>query len=216
MPSKWGHVVILAGGLVLAVGLAGCGGHATAKPATTSTPPAASAPDSAPGWHPPGEPTDTPANTPASNTPAKGTVGDTVTVSGTVSGTDGNQVPISADITVNATHSLQVVKDPSGFAELDQRATNGRFLIATITYKATSDGFDYNPLDWTVRMPDGQSYDAGAVSDTSGLHLGQELSSGTLHDGQRAKGLVTFDVPATHGLLVYSAGIDDDVAEWSF
>ncbi len=53
----------------------------------------------------------------------------------------------------------------------------------------------------------------GHTSDVS--KYGQPLSSGTLHKGQRAKSTINFDIPKTHGTLVYSAS-SEETAEWKF
>ena len=193
-------------GLVGVLFAAGCTAQkTTAKPAKTSTPPAASTPSEP-------VPTEAPSSSadPSAFAPEKLNVGQTTNITTT----DENDFIQRADVTVNQVRDLgSVIRDPDGYRELDEHASKGRFIVVTVTYVVTTNAFDYNEFDWAVVMPDGQRYDAGAVmSDVS--KYGQALNSGTLREGQRVKGTVTFDVPKTHGLLTYNASLENDVAEW--
>jgi hypothetical protein len=194
------HLIVALG---LALALAACSGATTSTP-ETSTPPAASIPSDS-------VTDETSRIPPTQEHPTELKVGATITVTTT----DADNAIQRADITTNSVRDLgATIQDPSGYRELDEHATKGRFLIATITYVATEGTFDYNEFDWSIRMPDGQTYDPGVIVDVS--RYGQDLSSGTLRKGQRAKGIVTFDIPKTHGALVYSNGFGTNDAEWKF
>jgi hypothetical protein len=91
-----------------------------------------------------------------------------------------------------------------------------RFLVVKATLQATSGSFDYNADDFYVRMGDGQRYDQGGGNVCCSNDFGQQLQYGTLHAGQRVKGVLVFDIPRGHGAIVYGTGRQDDVAEWAF
>ncbi len=190
----------------MAIGLAtvgACSSHSSAKPTTTSTPPAVSAP-SAP------VPDQAPDTSEDLTAPLTAKIGETFNVTGT----DENDVLYRADVTVNSMKDLGSSLPANEFADA-QKAEHGRLVVFTITYAQTLGAFPYNSSDWEVRMPDGQEYTGDAVIATSELHLGQDLTSGTLHKGDRAKGIITFDIPKTHGKLVYNLGLDQ-TAEVTF
>jgi hypothetical protein len=75
------------------------------------------------------------------------------------------------------------------------------FLQLFVTYKALTDGVDYNPYDWQVFVND------QAAADTAFTSYGPtpELSSGTLPKGRAASGWLVYEVPA-RGRVVISYG----------
>jgi len=183
----------------MAIGLAtvgACSSHSSAKPTTTSTPPAVSQP-SAPVPDQAPDATDLTA-------PLTAKIGETFNVTLT----DSDNVIARADVTVNKMRDLgSSYLDPTygGDKQFADHAARGRYVVFTITYADTAGAFDYNEFDWTVRMPDGQEYDQPGFVQSSTDAFGQSLNSGTLHKGHRAKGVISFDIPRTHGLLVYNA-----------
>jgi hypothetical protein len=181
----------------------------SAKPATTSTPPAVEQP-SAP----------VPDQAPATDdltAPLVAKIGETFNVTTT----DENDMLSRADVTVNKMTDLgSSYLDPAyngGIAgepadpAYTEHAKHGRFVVFTITYADTLGAFNYDGTgDWSVRMPDGQVYDDSFEHSSPPSKLGQDLLGGTLHQGQRAKGVISFDVPRTHGVLVYANSMAPD------
>jgi hypothetical protein len=137
--------------------------------------------------------------------------------------TDASDTIARADVTVNKMTDLgSSYFNPASWdmagtdvrEQYTEHATKGRFVLFTVTYAATEGDFTYSESDWTVRMPDGQEYNVGGPSSNSTDQYGQPLSSGDIHKGRRAKGVIAFDIPKTHGVLVYTAsttGFQQDV-----
>ena len=129
------------------------------------------------------EPVVTPEPTPTG--PATYQVGDAVTV--TESGADW------ATITISAVKVVASYKSPYGAALNDKPKTAGDvFIQAKVTYKALTDGVDYNPFDWQVFCG------GEAVSGYTFVMYGPTpaLNSGTLPNGRSASGYVVYEVPA--------------------
>jgi len=213
------HGIIITGiGIALALGIGACGGKAAVHPTTTSTPPAVSAPsapvpDSSPAPAPSAPaPDSSTAPTDDVNAPLTAKIGETFNATMT----DGSDVISRADVTVNKMTDLGATIEPADEYSSADHATKGRFVVFTITYADTTGAFDYNEFDWSVRMPDGQVFGSAVVmNDLS--RFGQPLNSGTMHEGQRAKGILTFDIPRTHGTLVYTLdSISGQSAEIAF
>jgi hypothetical protein len=144
-------------------------------------------------------------------------IGETVSVTMT----DENNYVHRVNITVNS------VKD-AGATISDSmttyRAKNGRYLVFTVTYEAEVNTADYAFNDWTVLMPppDGKDYGEATLT-VETTKWGQPLAmvgTGTLRQGRRVSGIVTFDVPKAHGTIVYVPayyiGETEPLEEWSF
>ena len=123
-----------------------------------------------------------------------------------VTATDVDNVISRADVVVNSVKDLGSVIPAADEYSQPDTATHGRFVIFTITYLGQAGTFDYNQWDWSIVMPDGQRFDPDAMTFNNLSSYGQPLNSGTLHTGQRAKGILVADVPRTHGSLTYNGG----------
>ena len=196
---RWLFPSVLA--LALAAGLAACGGSSTgssASPSTTATTVA---------------PTTTPPTTEAA------TAGPIILKSGTtttITTTEEDGKSGRARVTATIKDAGRVVPDRNDDTGGPQYAEHGRFLVATITYVGLAGTYRADGAFWSVRMADGQVYNEGAVIDTGNLRMGQFLPHIRVHQGQRVKGIITFDVPKTHGALVLDTNAEPDVAEWKF
>lgn len=95
---------------------------------------------------------------------------------------------------------------------------NGYFVIANISIASSVNGFEINPLDFYAVDKNGTHYREGngnafeALSDPS-----TELQASTLNAGENESGPIVFDMPVTHGEIVYAPNLNGaPLAEWSF
>lgn len=79
---------------------------------------------------------------------------------------------------------------------------NGNYLIIDVTYECTSGTFRYNPFDWAVRDTEGRSYEMVPASGSGE----QELDSGELSKGRKARGVIVIDAPKGALSLEYTPG----------
>jgi hypothetical protein len=95
---------------------------------------------------------------------------------------------------------------------------NGYFLIVTVTVTSETNGFNVNDLDFYV-LENGNHYQYGngnSFDATSGANNDLTTMNG-LNSGESETGQLVFDVPATHGQLVYAPNYQGGpIAEWSF
>jgi hypothetical protein len=182
---------------VLLLSLAACGGEDKITPA--AAPPSTSATESSA----PAETSKAPEPK-ASPKPTKPTV--TQMALGTpvsVTGKDGD-VDVAGTVTTDA--AVQLSK--KALAQY-RDAPKNTYVGVTVTYDCTAGPCDYNPYDWTLRGADGTEYDKSYGG------FPPELKSGNLSTGTKAKGVLTFDLPAGSYLLEYRASLfGDDVASW--
>jgi hypothetical protein len=68
---------------------------------------------------------------------------------------------------------------------------NGAYLVLDVTVVGTAGKLSYNPFYFKAKAADGSEYDTSVGSDG----YFPALQSGDLAAGERARGLVTFDVP---------------------
>jgi hypothetical protein len=137
---------------------------------------------------------------PTTTTPevSVGEVGDTLSVENA----DG---PLG-DITVTKVRSA--ARDPDPY--IGERARRGRFLIVTVSVKATGDGFDINPFDFYAREPGGRHVEEQCCAD-----FGEELESLTLNEGEKTDGVLVFDIRPGKASLVYAPNFDEEpIGEW--
>jgi hypothetical protein len=192
---------LVAGALV--IGHGACGG--SGKNAGTSAAPATTKP-------PASAPTATGPSTPTGPTVYKN--GQTAVVATTEDDGTFGRVKITAKIRDIGS----VVPDRDGVTGGPQYAENGRFVVATISYVGLTGSYRASAAFWSIRMADGQVYNPydSPVIATSNLRMGQDLPQVRVHQGQRVKGIVAFDVPKGHGVLVLDTNAEPDVAEWRF
>ena len=127
-----------------------------------------------------------------------GEVGDTLSVENA----DG---PLG-DITVTKVRSA--ARDPDPY--IGERAKRGRFLIVTVSVKATGDGFDINPFDFYARERGGRHVEEQCCAD-----FGEELESLTLNEGEKTDGVMVFDIRPGTASLVYAPNFDEEpIGEW--
>lgn len=102
------------------------------------------------------------------------------------------------------------------FASAPQNGWFISFKITALAADGISSSFDINPLDFYVLESGGAHYDAMSGNALEN-NPAPALNATTLASGENVSGNVTFDVPATHGELVYAPNINGaPIAEWSF
>lgn len=128
-------------------------------------------------------------------------LGSTITVSGT-----------SGDAPYEMTVNVGKAKtSTSALVDFGEKPT-GSYVGFPITYECTSGSCDYNPFDWTIRSEDGEEFDPSFV-DT----FDPTLDSGTLREGRKAKGYITYDLPAGEYFIEYTVSLwDDESASWVY
>jgi hypothetical protein len=110
------------------------------------------------------------------------------------------------DITVTKVRSA--ARDPDPY--IGERARRGRFLIVTVSVKATGDGFDINPFDFYARERGGRHVEEQCCAD-----FGEELESLTLNEGEKTDGVLVFDIRPGKASLVYAPNFDEEpIGEW--
>lgn len=116
----------------------------------------------------------------------------------------------AGEITAAGVTSTQAA--PNEFAS---RPANGNYVTFTITAKATATGtFDINPFDFYFRATDGRHLDLTAGNAVEATR-DDDLSATTLNPGETVKGTIVFDLPGTHGELVY-APLSQALGSWNF
>jgi hypothetical protein len=166
-------------------------------PTSRARKPATTGPDAAVPTSVPDPPT---TEEPTTTTPevSVGEVGDTLSVENA----DG---PLG-DITVTKVRSA--ARDPDPY--IGERARRGRFLIVTVSVKATGDGFDINPFDFYARERGGRHVEEQCCAD-----FGEELESLTLNEGEKTDGVLVFDIRPGKASLVYAPNFDEEpIGEW--
>lgn len=194
---RTGLVLGLAGAGLLLVAVVAAVTAGQDEEAGTRAGPATSGPDAAVPTSAPDPPT---TEEPTTTTPevSVGEVGDTLSVENA----DG---PLG-DITVTKVRSA--ARDPDPY--IGERAKRGRFLIVTVSVKATGDGFDVNPFDFYARERGGRHVEEQCCAD-----FGEELESLTLNEGERTDGVLVFDIRPGKASLVYAPNFDEEpIGEW--
>ena len=100
-------------------------------------------------------------------------------------------------VTAHSTSNLDTTFNPK----------NGVFAVANVTMKVKSGSYDYDELDWSYQVPDGNTYAAG---DGNGDYAGYDpsIDSGTLPAGGLKRGNIAFDVSTVHGGKVIISDAD--------
>lgn len=182
-------VILIVIGIVAAVATARPGVHNVAG---THNSPAATAPAAAP------------AAAPSSSGPAMLTVGQADDVEN-----NGNSAD-TATVTITSMANSTQSSDPYGEAP-----QNGYFVVAQVTAASQFDGFDINETDFYV-LVGGVHYDVNNGNSYFGDENATDITT-TLNAGESASGQLLFDLPSTHGTLVWAPNFSGaPVAEWSF
>jgi hypothetical protein len=145
-------------------------------------------------------------SSPDDSTTAHGVVGDTVDVS--------DDEGMTGHVQLVSVKRYSSVHDPY---EGTIRPENGAFLVLTILYRVESGSLDYNELDFSAQSPDGTAYEEGdgkSFEAETAMNLSGSLSSGTLHEGQKRRGVMVIDGPR-HGEILY-APFEDVLATWKY
>jgi hypothetical protein len=102
-------------------------------------------------------------------------------------------------------------------SEFGSAPAHGHFVIVTVTATATSGGqLDINPLDFYAKAG-GQHISTDDGNALEAIDSSQELSASTLNSGETATGQIAFDVPSTHGQIVYAPGWNGQaLASWNY
>ena len=148
----------------------------------------------------------TPAHTPPANQPPP-------------SGTKQLIIPDGIAITRNGQLAGGVsvlsvkVSRTDGNPNYPENASNGYFVAFTAIEDSQINGLSVGPNDFYV-VVGGQHYDS---SDGNAYLINGQLDYTTLNTGEHTKGLVAFDLPATHGTLYYSPKFQGaPLASWRF
>lgn len=116
----------------------------------------------------------------------------------------GEGITVTNDDGVTSIKVLSAKRVTDGTGEYSKNPKNGVYLLIDIEYTCTSGTCSYNPYDWNLRSKDGHSYD-GTGAYQSG-YSDQELHSGDLVKGAKARGLVVVDAPKGAMTLEYTSG----------
>lgn len=182
--------------LIVVVSIAASAGKSASTTATSGgTPPATPAAQATPS----------PTPDPASTGTTALTVGEPLQV-----GTGGSS-STAATITITKVQVTTQPADPS----VGQAPQNGYYVIATVTVRASQDGFNVNALDFYC-LTHGQHYDEGDGNAFEAVDNPADITS-TLNSGETATGQEVFDVPHPHGKIVYSPNFDGaPIAYWTY
>jgi uncharacterized RDD family membrane protein YckC len=159
------------------------------------------------------------ATTPASPTMAVPTsVAPTVTSEASIPAAGGLPTAnvgqtVTAEGTSITVVSVRISTRPAD--EFGSPPEHGYFLTAQVRVTSTSDGFDISGIDFYAlvggshfEIDNGNAYDAPGAD--------RELDA-TLNAGESTSGTLVFDVPATHGKIVYSPVYPGGpIASWTF
>lgn len=131
-------------------------------------------------------------------------VGSTVNIS--------NNLPDESG-TVTVTAVRATTQPASEFGEAPQ---DGYYVIATVKWTAAAGKqLSLNPLDFYAKV-NGQHVD-GTHGNAMMSAVNDVVAATTLNSGESLTGEVGFDVPATHGEIVYAPGFGGDaLASWAF
>jgi hypothetical protein len=121
--------------------------------------------------------------------------------------TEGGKVSATGSVTVN---SAKRVAEFKGDYTTDT-PKKGVYLVVDISYALETGSTDYNPYDWSVRDAEGHEYREAFVTQDD---ANEPLHSGTLTKGQKARGVIYFDIPKGAVTLEYSVGYGDAGAQW--
>jgi hypothetical protein len=96
---------------------------------------------------------------------------------------------------------------------------NGYFVAVRIKVNAVdglTSGFNINPLDFYA-LTGSAHYDEGDGNAYEGPHSEAELNATTLNAGETATGWLLFDLPSSHGKVVYAPNLTGQpLASWAF
>jgi Domain of unknown function (DUF4352) len=88
-----------------------------------------------------------------------------------------------------------------------QPKAGDRFVVVQVLYENTgSESISYNPFDWKLSDASGFSYS------TAYPGVAQELQSGSLSSGEKARGYISYEVPQSASGLSMKFQRDDDTA----
>lgn len=182
---------------VVALAVAGCGGGGTTvTPAAGSASPSAAsssaaAPSSAaPSTSAPETSYSPPSYTPSAEatSPLKSAVGSALTI--TQDGRDAGELTL-----------VKVEQSKRPRSEFGEPPSNDRFVYATILFDARR-SLEISPLDFAFLADDGTRYE---YSDGNALSAPADvMESRTVSAGQKARGVLAFDVPVGKGEIVYA------------
>jgi hypothetical protein len=96
---------------------------------------------------------------------------------------------------------------------------SGYFVAVRIKVNAVdglTSGFNINPLDFYA-LTGSAHYDEGDGNAYEGPHSEAELNATTLNAGETATGWLLFDLPSSHGKVVYAPNLaGQPLASWAF
>ena len=124
----------------------------------------------------------------------------------------GDGITVTTDDGVSSIKVLSAKRVTEGTGEDAENPKNGVYLLIDVQYTCTSGTCSYNPYDWEVRDKDGRTYD-GSDSYSAG-YSDQELDSGDLVKGAKARGLIVVDAPKGAMTLEYTSGFGSP-ATWT-
>lgn len=183
----------------LALSVAACGSTdtKTAAPAASSSS-SSSAPSSNSSSSKASTPTPSPTKTKANVTNLP--LGTPITVSGK-NGTEDFAMTVTAVSTQTSAKALE---------QYGSKPEKGKFVGILIEYSCTTGTCSYNPFDFTLRAPDGTESDKSFFG-----NFKPDLQSGKIGAGTKAKGSITFDLPAgTYNLEYRTNFLDGNAASW--
>jgi hypothetical protein len=121
----------------------------------------------------------------------------------------------AANIRVNSVRVFTTSADQYG-----EPPQHGYYVVAHVSARTMNnftDGFDVYSGDFYAKVA-GQHFDEGDGNAYYALTMNQEeMGYVTLAAGERAGGLLVFDVPSPHGQIVYAPNLDGQpLGSWKF
>ncbi len=109
-------------------------------------------------------------------------------------------------------HVLSVKHATDGGGEDGSKPKEGNYLLIDVRYEATEGKYTYNPFDWIVRDAEGRTYEPGFGEYSGDI---DELDSGTVVKGAKARGVVVIDAPKGALTLEFGGGFGSEPATWN-
>lgn len=192
-------IVAVIGGIAGCAAMVGGALDNAANPDSVSghRPPVASTQDSAPSGV---------ADTPAPAGPVRLRLGDSASI--TQDGADAATIVLGSRVVLSQPVDQYSDGPQHGyFVAIRVHATGAASLTG---------GFDINPLDFYA-LTSSAHYDEGDANAYEGPHNGAELEAATLNAGETTSGWLLFDLPSSHGEIVYAPNLDGQpLAYWKF
>lgn len=122
-----------------------------------------------------------------------------------ITGNGGLKVSVTLESVKTATKGEGAIAEPP---------KNGLYLVGDFLIVDQAGDYDFNLLYLKYQAPDGTTF-TGLDGNAATAGFEPSLSAGTLHAGQRTRGVVAFDVPAAGGVIQLTDPLGSVVGQWT-